>query len=129
MQQKALMEVGFYPSVERIDLHGRCLVQHVHGFHLLPARLEPVEQPYRFAFADVRESPLRRLANQWAIHVDHLECLPDRLALAASLRPPGKPLRKAWVRRVSLELSPQQAPLQQLHLGVPPHPRSTGPAH
>ena len=106
LRQKGVLEIGFYPAAERVDLCGRCLVQHGHGFHLLPARLEPVEQPYRFSFADVRETPLGRLRHQWVIYVDHLVCGQDRLALAAVLKPPGKPFRNAWIRRVHLQVPP-----------------------
>ena len=116
--QKGILEVGFYPRVTQIDLHGRCLVQHVHGFHLLPARLEPVEPPFPSTFVDIREAPLRRLVNQWIIHVDHLVAAPHSLSLVAILRPPCKPLSKSWVRRIRQEIPSSQAPLQELILGV-----------
>ena len=43
MREKGFHKEGFYRDVTAVDLHGRCVVRHQSGFHLLLARLQPVE--------------------------------------------------------------------------------------
>ena len=102
MQSKGVFQQGFYASLRHVDLnlHGRCLVQHHHGYHLLPVRLEPVEPPYPSPYVDVRAPPLRRLARLWTLSAVSLTDADNgTVSVAMVIQPPNKNVRASWVRR------------------------------
>ena len=63
LQHKKLKPLIYYPDLERVDLHGRSLLQVGETFTLLPFRHVPVEEPYLTSYsyipsptADVNEA-------------------------------------------------------------------------
>ena len=102
IRRKGVPKEGFYANVRGVDLHGRCLVRHHGGFHLLLARLEPVECPYAESCVDIRDKPVRRLAMPWTLCAK--SCLVgEAVTTPCLLVPPGKSLRSAWVRRERIQ--------------------------
>ena len=55
LDHKQLLPLQYYPDLERVDLHGRCLLQVGETFTLLPFRHVPVEQPYPSSFHFAQE--------------------------------------------------------------------------
>ena len=51
LQNKKLQPLVYYPDLERVDLHGRSLLQVGETFTLLPFRHVPVEEPYLTSFS------------------------------------------------------------------------------
>ena len=84
-------EFGYYRRPEQVDLEGRCMVQRQLGFHLLPARIPPVEDPYPSSYVDVRAPPLQKLKTQWTISVQSQFSAEEGLSIAMLIQLPHKP--------------------------------------
>ena len=99
IRSKGHFEWGFYPRPHAIDLASRCLVRHHLGFHLLPSRIEPVEEPYGSSYVDVRASPRSNLCRQRTITSKVAEGPKNTKCMAVLIQPPAKPINQSWVRR------------------------------